>query len=159
MEAVAARAGVSRPTIYRRWPSRAGLLFEAQTNASVAVDFPDTGSSRGDFVLAVRHLADSIAATNRALASEQIGAMIADAAFARRVWEQRWGPDRDVVLLLWARCVERGDIDPSVDGAAVIDDLVGTCMFRVMVGHQTMTDTDVESLVDRVFDGVRAPRP
>src|ERR1700733_2595834 len=55
MDEVAQRAGVSKPTIYRRWPPKGPLVF-----AAFSADFldrqaqPDTGSLRGDFLAALR---------------------------------------------------------------------------------------------------------
>ncbi len=159
IEAVAERAGVSRPTVYRRWATRAELLFAAETNATVAVEFPDTGSLRGDLVVAVDHLAGTMAGSNRSVAAEHLGRMIADASFAQQVWAQRWIPDRDAVYQLWERALQRGEVAPHTDGVAVIDDLVGVCLFRVYLGHQALQPADVASIVDRVLDGVLIDTP
>ena len=156
IDSVAARARVSRPTIYRRWGSRAELLFAAQTNASAAVGFADTGSLRGDLVGAVGHLAVVMASTDRSVMGEQMGRMIADETFAQRVWSARWIPDRDTVYALWERAVRRGEVDPAVDGHAVIDDLVAVCLFRIYLGHQELAPVDVGSIVDRMLRGVLA---
>ncbi len=152
IDAVAERAGVSRPSIYRRWATRPELLFAAQSNASVAVEFPDTGSLRGDLIAAVSHLVSVMSRSDRSVAGAQFGRMIADAAFAERVWSQRWIPDRNAVHRLWVRALDRGEVDSRTDGAAAIDDLVAVCLFRVYLGHQDLQRIDVESIVDRVLD-------
>lgn len=160
IDAIAERAEVSRPTIYRRWSTRAELLFAAQSNASVSVEFPDTGSLRGDLIAAVQHLATVMGGSDRSVAAEQFGRMIADASFAERVWSQRWIPDRVAVHRLWVRALERGEVDSDTDGAAVIDDLVAVCLFRVFLGHQELQHPDVESIVARVLDAaLRGERP
>lgn len=49
MEAVARRAGVSKPTLYRRWPGKEQLVLSLVAEVAVdAADTPDTGSLRGD---------------------------------------------------------------------------------------------------------------
>lgn len=58
MEAVAARAGTSKPVLYRRWPNRAELIlavFRRQAT-SIAEDVPDTGDLRQDTMAVLRHL-------------------------------------------------------------------------------------------------------
>ena len=58
MEAVAARAGTSKPVLYRRWPNRAQLVlavFRRQA-ASIVEDVPDTGDLREDTLAVLRHL-------------------------------------------------------------------------------------------------------
>ena len=158
VDAVATRAEVSRPTIYRRWATRAELLFAAQTNASAAVEFPDTGSFAGDLAIAVGHLAHVMAASDRSVMSDQMGRMIADAEFAERVWSTRWIPDRNAVHHLWERALQRGEVDPDVDGHAVIDDLVAVCLFRVALGHQSLQPDDLDAIIERILYGVLAAR-
>jgi len=48
VDAIARRAGTSKPAIYRRWPSKAHLVHEAVFPLSDATDLPDTGSLAGD---------------------------------------------------------------------------------------------------------------
>src|SRR3979411_1444402 len=55
MDAVADRAGVSKATIYRWWPSRERLALEALTEWASAGSPPrDTGTLRGDLLALVR---------------------------------------------------------------------------------------------------------
>lgn len=48
VDAIARRAGTSKPAIYRRWPSKAHLVHEAAFPVSAATELPDTGSLDGD---------------------------------------------------------------------------------------------------------------
>jgi AcrR family transcriptional regulator len=48
VDAIAKRAGTSKPAIYRRWPSKAHLVHEAVFPISEATELPDTGSLAGD---------------------------------------------------------------------------------------------------------------
>lgn len=48
VDAIAQRAGTSKPAIYRRWPSKAHLVHEAAFPVSAATELPDTGSLDGD---------------------------------------------------------------------------------------------------------------
>src|SRR5580698_2320071 len=55
IDEVAQRAGVSKPTIYRRWPTKGTLVFEAFSGDFLARQpLPDTGSLRGDLLAALR---------------------------------------------------------------------------------------------------------
>ena len=49
-EAVAQAAGVSRVSIYRRWPSKAHLLLSLYSASKQEVARPNTGSLRGDLI-------------------------------------------------------------------------------------------------------------
>src|SRR4051794_31581347 len=46
--AIAARAGTSKPAIYRRWPSKAALVHEAVFPLDASTELPDTGTLFGD---------------------------------------------------------------------------------------------------------------
>ena len=51
VEAVAARAGVGKATVYRRWPSKVPLVIDAlDARAIEQVPIPRTGSVRGDLI-------------------------------------------------------------------------------------------------------------
>lgn len=49
MDAVAARAGASKATVYRRWANKAELVMDALAQPVNVVEIPDTGSVVGDF--------------------------------------------------------------------------------------------------------------
>lgn len=58
MEGVAARAGTSKPVLYRRWPNRAALVLAAMRRQMVPMSsgIPDTGTLRGDVLSVLRQL-------------------------------------------------------------------------------------------------------
>ncbi len=156
VSAVAERAGVSRPAIYRRWSNRAALLFEAQTSRSVDGGFPDLGAVRDELIDAVERLVASMVDGDRRLTSSMLGSMIADRRFAEEVWDNRWGPDTDDMMALWERAVARGELRTGLDGRAVMDDLVATCIYQVMLLHRPFGHDEIEAFVDRVLGGIRA---
>ena len=57
VDAIARRAGTSKPAIYRRWPSKAHLVHEAAFPINEATELPDTGSLAGDVREMVRRSA------------------------------------------------------------------------------------------------------
>lgn len=152
---VADRAGVSRATVYRRWPTRAALLFELGLSASVPPELPDLGSVRADLAAAMGHLVDQVAAGDREITASQMGEMVRSRPFAEGVWGRRWIPDRAQVLNIWARAVERGEVRADVDGSEVIEDIVATAVFRVLFWHRDDHDW-IEPYLDRLLDGVAA---
>lgn len=157
ISAVATESGVSRPAIYRRWPSRAALLFEAQTYASVDQDLPDLGSLRAELLATIPQLVRTMNEGDRTLTASMLGQMIVAETFSAEVWANRWGPDSESIYLMWQRALDRGEVRSEVDGRAVIDDLVASCIFQVYFLHRTVGLEQIEALVDRIIHGVAAP--
>lgn len=157
MEGVANRAGVGKPTVYRRWSTRAQLVFELFTRPTVPEPLPDTGSLRTDLVELGVWLASTLGAADRSICGDRIGEMIDSETFAARVSERRIEPDLAIVSEVWDRAVARGEVrDPEV-GREVLDDLTGSLLYRVLVLHEDLGRDEVERLVDRMVLGVLEP--
>jgi len=159
IEEVAARAGVGKTTIYRRWPSK-GLLaldaFVASFREEQAQ--PDTGTLRGDMLAALR-------AWVRAVTQTPMGSMltglIAEAQHdpeLRGAWRDRvLEPLRRQHRIMLDRAIARGEIPPSVDRDVVLDLFFGAAEHRLLLGHLPMTDEFIAEVVDVILDGVARP--
>ena len=159
IEEVAARAGVGKTTIYRRWPSK-GLLaldaFVASFREEQAQ--PDTGTLRGDMISALR-------AWVRAVTETPMGSMltglIAEAQHdpeLRGAWRDRvLEPLREQNRTMLDRAIARGEIDPSVDREVVLDLFFGAAEHRLLLGHLPMTDDFIAEVVDVILTGVTRP--
>ena len=159
IEEVAARAGVGKTTIYRRWPSK-GLLaldaFVASFREEQAQ--PDTGTLRGDMLAALR-------AWVRAVTQTPMGSMltglIAEAQHdpeLRGAWRDRvLEPLREQHRVMLDRAITRGEIAASVDRDVVLDLFFGAAEHRLLLGHLPMTDEFIAEVVDVILDGVARP--
>src|SRR5437764_10050904 len=82
MEAIARRAGVSKQTVYRWWPTKAALVLEALNEGAAAIaPFPDTGSFEGDVRAFVRRSVAGARANSHLLAGLMAEAQL-DPTFA-----------------------------------------------------------------------------
>ena len=159
MDAVAAEAGVGKPALYRRHPTRAHLVFAATVEASALPDMPDTGGLRSDLVFALQMLVGSLEAMPRQVAAEQFAASIRDAEFARAIAERVNAPALESVHAIWARAVERGEIDPGLDGRARLMDLSSALVLRVLYFHLPVDLDEIEAIVDHFLHGALGTRP
>lgn len=155
MEAVAKRAGVGKPTVYRRWATRAQLVFDLLAEPAAPDALPDTGSLERDLTEAAAWMVGSMAETDRQIMGDRLGEMVANREFSHRVSERQLGPDRDVLLPLWRRALQRGEVQPDVDGAAVLDDLIGVLTYRVLIRHEELDPAEIGRLVERHVAAVR----
>jgi AcrR family transcriptional regulator len=156
MEGVAARAGVGKTTIYRRYPSRLDLLMAAAERlAQQKRVVPDTGTLRSDLLALVHAYLDMLTTTR---AGRAIPAMVAamarnpELAIAYRsfIAERR----RESAMTL-ERAISRGELSPDVDRHLVLDLLVAPLFYRAFVSREPLDDEYFEALVDSVLRAVR----
>ena len=158
IEEVAARAGVGKATIYRRWPSKGLLALDAFV-ASFREEQPqpDTGTLRGDMLVTLR-------AWVRAVTQTPMGSMltglIAEAQHdpeLRGAWRDRvLEPLRHQRRIMLDRAMARGEIAPSVDQEVVLDLLFGAAEHRLLLGHLPMSDGFIADVVDVILAGIQA---
>jgi AcrR family transcriptional regulator len=155
IEGVAARAGTSRPVIYRRWPGRAELAMAAirHHGRSLPVATPDTGSVREDLIVLLRDASKSRAEV-AALFSVQMGEYFAETgrtpADLRAEFlsgrRQPFGID-DVLR----RGVERGEVDPERLTPRIATVALDLLRHELLMTLQPVPDQTIEEIVDDIF--------
>jgi AcrR family transcriptional regulator len=149
IEAVAARSGAAKTTIYRHWPSRDALVVEAfGICAGPAEGARDTGSLRRD----LRQILDGLARFLREEGSCASLQSLADAA--RRdpqlaelhrafVAERR----RPLVEAL-QRAAGRGEVPAGLDVDEAVSVVAGPLFYRAMISFEPLDDDFVERVID-----------
>ena len=150
MEAVARRAGASKATLYRHWPSPGALMIDAMDATFQPFPTPDTGRVDTDvaqvltaFVTLLEHtpfprlLAAFIDAAERDAA---LAALHADLTRRRR----------EPLLVVLARARERGELSGDLDPEVIVDLLTGPFFYRRFIAHRPIPP----DLVDDVIAGV-----
>ena len=156
VEKVASRAGVSKSTIYRRWPSKESLVLEAWKQAHTHVDLPDTGSLRGDLQALRSDMHDDIqkkpmaAFLPQMVAASQQNPEMGD-AFRSFAEEQR-APLRTV----FQRAIDRGEIAADTDVDSATDMLIGPFLYAILI-RRTLPDPGQQArIMDTVIRGLGA---
>ncbi|MFI6170431.1 TetR/AcrR family transcriptional regulator [Nocardia sp. NPDC051052] len=119
VDTVAARAGVHRTTVYRRWHDVGGLITDVFDAASDIDWHPrDTGSLRGDLAALNQEIQDSLTEEpSFAAALIAVSFRSEEAARAlRRLWEDRYTQSEIVIQ----RAIQRGELPPGVDARALL---------------------------------------
>jgi AcrR family transcriptional regulator len=156
VEAVADRAGASKATLYRRWPSRQRLLLEAMdTLASRPFPVPETGVLRTDLIELVSKLEELLTAPPFArLMAAFIDAAERDPSLQRlhhEITERRREPLRRV--LVEAR--RRGELPATADVDLAVDLLTSPAFYRRFIAHQPFPDDYASVVVDYVLRALR----
>ncbi|RZS37743.1 TetR family transcriptional regulator [Herbihabitans rhizosphaerae] len=99
VEAIAARAGTGKASLYRRWPSKEALLLDALDRAMPVGAAEWTGDLRTDLLGALRAMAEFLTGPAGPLMRAVMAAVIQDeklaAAFAGQFFGSRLGPMRE----------------------------------------------------------------
>jgi AcrR family transcriptional regulator len=150
MEGVAARAGVAKTTVYRRWDSKAALVIDAflrgRPDPQVALD---TGSLRGDLLEMLRaflHMVQTRGELVQALVAEQRRHPELAETFRAAFLNQKKAAVGEVL----ARGVARGEIAPGADLGLLADVGAALIWFRLISGAP-LDDDLPERIVDQFF--------
>jgi len=157
IEEVAARAGVGKTTIYRRWPSKSLLALDAFVASFREAQPPnDTGTLRGDLLAALHAWVHAVTQTPM---GTMLTSLIAEAQHdpeLRGAWRDRvLEPLRVQHRIMLDRAIERGEIPASVDRDVVLDLFFGAAEHRLLLGHLPITDGFIDAVVDVILGGIQ----
>jgi AcrR family transcriptional regulator len=150
-EEVSRRSGVAKTTIYRYWPTRSALLFDAVMEFAPRLGVPDTGSVQGDLTALALDLAHHLQAGGWSSAMPTIidaGERDQDAAeFQSRTHAGMISGFSAIA----ARAQNAGELEASVDISELTAAIVGPIFYRRWFSRQEMDDTFVRGIVERVL--------
>ena len=141
VEAVAARAGVNKTTIYRRWPTLDDLLVDAlMTWSEDAIPGPDTGSVETDLLALGRTLADQL----NGGVGRQIAAVVLTAGLrspqlreaTRRYFDQQAARAAPSV----AQAIDRGELPANTDANALLTTFRAPLFYRMVTTGDAIDD-------------------
>ena len=158
IERVAALAGASKMTLYKWWPSKGVLALEGYASTVDAVlAVPDTGDIEADLttqLLTYVHLLRDTPAGR--VTAELLGAAQTDPELAAALLRSYSRPRRAVGLAALRTAQERGQIRSDADPETLIDQLWGSCIYRLMMGDPPLTDAYARALVENLVRGARS---
>lgn len=153
VEAVAARAGVGKATIYRRWATKEDLVLAAAERVMVHDEPEDTGSLREDLVGWYWEKFRTKAATTT---DRLLGQVIIEATVnpeLKKLLGRFIRGRRQVISEVVDRACARGEC-AEVDVPLLIDLISGALMHRSLFGDRQLRRSDVEDVVDATLRGV-----
>ncbi len=157
VDEVAARAGVGKATVYRRWPSKEDLAFAAMQSL-YSDEFPeaDTGSIEGDLTATYGSIIAFVNTdTGASFLRMSIMESIRDeriAALYRASTERR----EQVARRTFERAIERGEVRADINKDMAVQWLGGLLIMREVTGRPMPTLDDVPALVAFTLRGIRA---
>jgi len=148
IDAVAARAGAGKATVYRRWASKADLVIDAVDHHR-GTALPDTGSLRGDLeaLAQAKQANHDRALMTRAMAG-LMTAVLGDADF-RRAFRQAGVPGNPLVAV-FTRAVERGEIPPQPDLDLIASVVPALSFYRLLMFDEQPDPAFARSAIERL---------
>src|SRR5262245_53991395 len=144
IEAVAAKAGVGKASIYRRWRSKEELVIDAVIEVFAEPPLPDTGTVRGDLVQSTRDLLTLMSSSPTGDVFPRMAAEVARRTPLGRLYGKRViGPRRALFATTLRRAIARGELPRAIDVELAVDHLVGTLLLRRLTGRLKRSDPAV----------------
>jgi AcrR family transcriptional regulator len=156
IEAVATEAGVAKTTIYRRYPTKAGLAVAA---LSVEVPFSPPPPELSAREALDRFVHQAIGMLIESGAVRILGSLLVEEAREPGLLEvfraRLLAPRRELVEVMLRRGIERGEIRPDIDPLVVTEMIAGAIYGHHVILGLTGTEQWVDRLVDHVWAAIR----
>ena len=157
IERVAARAGVGKATIYRRWPGKEDLLLDAIAALKTPLPEPAGRSAREDLVALLGAMCEETADPRRA---RQFALLLGEGAkyprLMARYLETVVEPRREVIRTVLRRGIATGELRPGLDVEAALFMLVGAVIARRGPEMEAVPPEYPERVVDELLRGLAA---
>jgi AcrR family transcriptional regulator len=152
---IAKRAGVYRPAIYRRWPSKQHLVTDVLAASLGVLPTPDTGDLRADLITGIGTVVDGLRSP---LLGTALIPFVADLgahpglreAFFDTIFHAR----RSTTEATLRAAMAGGEVRSDLDVEFVLDALAAPAYFRQLFGHAPVDRRLVEQTVDLVLAAI-----
>ncbi|WP_307872701.1 TetR/AcrR family transcriptional regulator [Paractinoplanes ovalisporus] len=157
IEAVAARAGVGKATIYRRWPNKEALVIDAVAAMKGPVPDPAGESVRDDLVTLIKANRSGHARGYSKVTACLLPELLRDESILE-MYKAVVEPRRDVMRSVLRRGIETGELRADLDVELTLLMLSGPSMMHGLFKWEPRVPDEgfVEKLVDGVLRGAAA---
>lgn len=157
IEAIARRAEVGKPTIYRWWPTLADIVLEAllrQADTDIPVPlFKSLRKTLRQFLRqSMKVIVDGAGVHLRFLMAQAQK----DERFRQRFRDNFTAKRRAVLNSIFLRAVEHGQINSGHNLEMLVDIVFGAMWYRLLTGHASMDESFADELTEAVIRLVKA---
>jgi AcrR family transcriptional regulator len=155
IEDVAAKSGVNKTTIYRRWPTKLDLIASVLMHAKEPPSSFDTGSLEGDVRASLYEMRERLhdprhLAIMRVVMAERMQPEVNDLVMQLR---ERYAVVR---RRMFERAIERGELSPNVDPQSLLDLMTSPLVTRIVHQGREADDAFLEFVTKVICAGARA---
>ncbi|MBD0307753.1 MAG: TetR/AcrR family transcriptional regulator [Microcoleus sp. T1-bin1] len=133
MDAIAARAGVGKTTIYRRYASKEELVADAIESIREEIVIPDTGNLQSDIDTLIQNAAQiTLHPIGRQTVAMIISSASSNPQFAQIYWTKYLQPRRKAFAVVLERAKARKEIQADLDSDLIFDTMSGIMLYALI---------------------------
>jgi len=133
MDAIAARAGVGKTTIYRRYASKEELVADAIESIREEIVIPDTGNLQSDIDTLIQNAAQiTLNPIGRQTVAMIISSASSNPQFAQIYWTKYLQPRRKAFAVVLERAKARNEIQANLDSDLIFDTMSGIMLYALI---------------------------
>jgi AcrR family transcriptional regulator len=156
MEIVAKRAGVSKPTLYKWWPTKAALILAMFHERMVgSVDLSQATTTEAIIRAKARHLADAFNGLFGKVTAELIAEGQSEPAVLQELFDSHISERRQAAIADIERGKRDGELSADANPELIVDAIFGTLYYRLLLRLTPLTREYADSLVDLALKGLR----
>ena len=145
VESIAARAGVHKTTVYRRWGSKAEIIRQALVStARSRIRVPDTGSVDTDLRMLARAVQAVISVPEGAAISRGLIIGATSSPEIAALMDQYWAARLDAISVIVDRAIGRGDLPVGTDPEAFMHAMAAPLFYQLLVVRAPVTERDAD---------------
>ena len=159
MDAVAKRANVGKPTLYKWWPSKAALIMAMFHERLVRDTEAPVAATAEDVIRAkMRRLIREFNGLFGKVVADLIAEGQSNPAILREFYERHIRLRRASTIADIERAKAAGEFSPDTDAELLVDALVAPVYYRLLLRFPPLTEKYGNDLIDQVLRGVRTTR-
>ncbi|TAU67175.1 TetR/AcrR family transcriptional regulator [Rhizobium ruizarguesonis] len=147
IEAVAARSGVGKPTIYRSWANAQELAMAALLVNRLPEAEVGGGTAQAALGAQMSGLVTAFASTRGRQITMALAAADPESEFTKAFRNQVILSSRNAGRVILEEALARGEIVPPLDMEALLDMIYGPVFFRLLVGHRPVSPEFGDAIV------------
>jgi AcrR family transcriptional regulator len=156
MEAVAKRAGVGKPTLYKWWSSKAALILDMfSERLDKGVKTPETTTVEEALRARVHHLVRVINGLFGKVVADLLAEGQSDPAILRELYERHFRVRRGAAVALIQQGMEKGEFAADLQPELLMDAIFWALFSRRLLGLTPLTEEDGDVLLDQLLRGAR----
>ncbi|AXC14111.1 Transcriptional regulator, TetR family [Acidisarcina polymorpha] len=157
IEGIAAKTGVGKTTLYRRWPNKAAVVMEAFCGLrGPASRFPENALAMERLRLQMQVTAKAFRGKLGALLKALMAEAQFDPELAKAIREKWTLPRRKLVHEILQEAIRNGEVRADIDIDAAIDAFYAPIYYRLQTGIAPISETYVNSVFQQAMEGQRS---